>query len=97
MYIQAPSTIQVVFHYPLLYAPLFCIRRVLVRRLTLKTPRPHIPALTYLPPPQVVFPLLMFVYVSRIVWSRVRPDHSPLRFEPNPNAGKGCFLAKFCG
>ncbi|CAN0182406.1 unnamed protein product [Ectocarpus sp. 13 AM-2016] len=39
----------------------------------------------------------MFIYVSRIVWSRVRPDNSPLRYEPNPNAGKGCFLFKACG
>ena len=46
---------------------------------------------------QIVFPLLMFVYVNRIVWSRVRPDHSPLRFEHNPDASKGCFLFKACG
>ncbi|CAN0071117.1 unnamed protein product, partial [Ectocarpus sp. 12 AP-2014] len=45
----------------------------------------------------IVFPVLMFIYVSRIVWSRVRPDNSPLRYEPNPNAGKGCFLFKACG
>ncbi|CAM9696266.1 unnamed protein product, partial [Ectocarpus sp. 4 AP-2014] len=45
----------------------------------------------------IVFPVLMFIYVSRIVWSRMRPDHSPLRYEPNPNAGKGCFLIKACG
>lgn len=46
---------------------------------------------------QVVFPVLMLLYVSRIVWSRVRPDHSPLRFEANPNAGQGCFLVRACG
>ncbi|CAM9448605.1 unnamed protein product [Scytosiphon promiscuus] len=45
----------------------------------------------------VVFPVLMLFYVSRIVWGRVRPDHSPLRFEPNPNAKKGCFLLRACG
>ncbi|CAM9630710.1 unnamed protein product [Pylaiella littoralis] len=44
----------------------------------------------------VLFPLLMLIYVNRIVWSRVRPSTSPLRFEPDPDYNKGCFLFKAC-
>lgn len=45
---------------------------------------------------QVLFPVLMLLYVSRIVFNRIRPQHAPVVFQPVPPESKrGWFVCKF--
>lgn len=40
--------------------------------------------------------MLMFMYVSRIVWNRLRPSHSPVLFATRDDSRKGCCLFNAC-
>lgn len=56
---------------------------------------------------QFVFPVVMILYVGRIVWSRVKPHEGPVTFEKDLGAAGGeeeeeekkrrCWCAQVCG